>query len=335
MRFYAIVVEQLDMAAELLQKRHPMESRLALILVDNAVEYALHRYATDYFKLNIPPGAAPIPEKRKFYKLRDKTCGQCINPKVAFAEQRNAITADQASFIRVAHKFRNQAYHAGRAHDSVISELVTTYFVVCCDILPSLAPKMMRSRSSDAATPRVAAHIRSLSGPVMPGAGTAKEIVASLFNTLPDAGRTLAEALRQALESRLMGIEELVAYLVKNDPSVVDAESLIRDIQFWGEYWGAAPPEGFTFRDDGKGTIAVDPLQQEEYEKLQETMRGWCPKVSPATLKRWERRIGELTDVAKPGELLQKYWKLVLEEIEPFEKIVRERCAAFDHLVEE
>ena len=334
MRFYEIVVEQMDRAAELLRACHPMESRLALILVDNAVEYALHRYAVDYFESSTPPGAVPIPEKREFYQIQREVCGRYLAPKVAFAEKQGAITSDHASFIRDVHEFRNQAYHAGHAHDPIVSELVATYFAVCCEMLPGLAPRVMRFRMDDAVTPRVSTHVDALSATIMPGADTARAIAASLLEILPDTRRSLAEALRHALDKRLSKVKKLLECLVKNDPRSTDIESLVLDVQFWGEYWGSAPLEGFTFRDNGEGTIAVDPLQEVEFRKHQEAMKDWSPKVSLATLGRWHTRMRELTTETNPGALLQKYRKLD-SEMEPFEKMVGERCGAFDRFVEE
>jgi len=116
-RFYEIVVEQLDLAAELLHEQHPMQSRLTLILVDNALEFALHRYARDHFAGNPVPYYLPIAKRRRLYRQRLKVSGQHLKPKLAFARSQDVITEDQARFVRHAHEFRNQAYHAGRAYD--------------------------------------------------------------------------------------------------------------------------------------------------------------------------------------------------------------------------
>ena len=48
MRYILTVVEQLDRAARELETDHPINNRLALILVDNATELILHRQCTDY-----------------------------------------------------------------------------------------------------------------------------------------------------------------------------------------------------------------------------------------------------------------------------------------------
>lgn len=52
MRYFEIVIGQLDLAVELLSAEHPTRSKLALILVDNAIEYMLHNYALEVFRKN-------------------------------------------------------------------------------------------------------------------------------------------------------------------------------------------------------------------------------------------------------------------------------------------
>ena len=60
---------------------------------------------------------------------------------------------------------------------------------------------------------------------------------------------------------------------------------------------------------------------------------SWKPEISLTTLDRWKSRIATLTSESMPGVLLQKYCKLQ-SEIEPFEKMIKQRCAVFDHHVE-
>lgn len=178
MRFYEITVEQLDLAAELLQEQHPMQSRLALILVDNAVEYALHSYVTDCFAVNPVPSHLPILERRKQHQKRAEVCGQHIKPKIAFARCQDTITEDQATFVRKAHGFRNQAYHAGRVHDPIITELVSAYYSVFCQMLVGLSPRMMRFGFDQNLSPRVRRHLKMEPSTPLPDANATAQSLA-------------------------------------------------------------------------------------------------------------------------------------------------------------
>lgn len=332
MRFYEIVVEQLDLAAELLQEQHPMQSRLGLILVDNAVEYALHRYATDCFALNSVPSHLSVLERRKQHQKRTEVCGQHLKPKIAFARCQDAITEDQATFVRKAHEFRNQAYHAGRANDLIITQLVAVYYSVFCQMLPSLAPRMMSFRLDGILSHRVRRHMNKETATPLPDA---KAIAESLMRALPQLRSSLPGACRDSLAEWLSDIRSIIDYLVRNDPAVGDAKSLILDTQFWNAFWGAAPVEGLTVRVNDAGVAELDTDQKDEWEDaLRQIHATWSPRVSLNTLDRWERRITELDRESEAGTLLQKYCKLQ-SEMEPFRRMLSERCGRLDQHIDE
>lgn len=335
MRYYEIIVGQLDLAAELLHAQHPTQSRLALILVDNAVEYVLHRYAVDYFRFNPVSGGLPVEERREQYKERAKVRGQHLKPKITFALGKNAITKDQARFVRNVHEFRNQAYHAGLVHDPIITELATAYYSLFCQMLPNLAPRMISVKFGASFSPRVECHISREARLRLPTREGVDLIVSSLKHALPQPKRTLAEACRSSLAGRLDDVRSLIDHLVRNDTTAKSAEHLILDTQFWTDFWARAPEEGFTLRDTGFGGVVVDPSQKKQWEEVTTHMRtSWRPRVSVQTLERWDRRISGLTSESIPGKLLQKYCKLE-SEIEPFEQMISRRCAAYDQHIDE
>jgi len=332
MRFYEVVLEQLDLAAELLQERHPMQSRLALILIDNAVEYSLHRYTTDYFKLHTIPGSLPVPERRKLYRKRAHASGRYIGPKIAFARRQSAVTEDQAVFVRHAHEFRNEAYHAGIAHDAIITQLATTYFSVFCEMLPKLAPRWMRFRFDQALSNRVARHLAREAGTPMPDA---EAIAASLMRVLPPLAAGLPGVCRESLADQLSDIRATIAYIIRNDSTVSGADSLILETQFWNAFWSAAPVEGLTVRVDDGGVAEVHPAQKAEWEEALSQMRAtWSPKVSLRTLGRWEQRIAALPQEKKQGILLQKYQHLK-SDMQPLSQMLSERCGQLDQHIDE
>lgn len=332
MRFYEIVVEQLDLAAELLQEQHPMQSRLGLVLVDNAVEYALYRYAADCFDENPVPSHFPVLERRQRHKKRAQVLDKYIAPKIAYARSKDAITEDQAMFVRKAHGFRNQAYHAGRTHDPIITQLVSVYYAIFCQMIVGLSPRTIRFGLDQNLSPRVSRHLKMEPSAPMPNANATAQ---SLMRALPLPPSTLQEACRDSLSAQLADIRDIIDYLVRGDPAVADIEALVQDVQFQHAFWGAAPVEGLTVRVNDKGSAEVDPDQKDEWEAALRKMRStWSPSVSAKTLDRWETRIDQLTQESKPGILLQKYCKLQ-EEMEPFRKMILDRCSRFDQHVEE
>jgi hypothetical protein len=328
-------VEQLDLAAELLQASRPTQSRLALILVDNAAEYILHKYAVNYFRFNPVSGGLPVEKRREQYKERAKVRAQRLKPKITFALSRNAITEDQGRFVREAHKLRNQAYHAGLAHDPIITELAMAYYSLVCQILPDLAPRMVSVKFDTSFSPRVQHHISREARLRLPAKEGVDLIVGSLKRIIPQPKHTLAEACGSSLVGRMDEVRSLIDYLVQNDPTAKSAEHLILNTQFWTDFWARAPEEGLTLCDTGSGRVKVDPRQKKQWKKATNHMRtSWRPKVSMETFGRWDRRISRLTSESMPGALLQKYRKLE-SDLEPFEKMISRRCAAYDQNIDE
>ena len=332
MLFYEIVVEQLDLAAELLQKQHAIQSRLALILIDNAVEYSLHRYATDYFALNTISGSLSVPERRGLCRRRAEATGQHFESKVAFARHQGAMTEDQATFVRNAHEFRNEAYHAGRAHDPIIAQLAAAYYLLFCEMLPKLAPRLMHFRLDRTLSDRVKSHLGGQTRTPMPDA---EMIATSLTHAMPQVGGCLSDACRKSLVGQLSDIRGTIDYIIRNDTTAGDVESLILETQFWSALWGAAPSEGLTVRVNDAGVAEVDPDQKDQWEDALRQMRTtWSPSVSLRTFDRWERRIAALAGDGKPGALLQRYRQLQ-SEIDPFRRMLSDRCGSLDQHIDE
>src|SRR5258708_19732535 len=62
MRFATLIVEQLDRAATELAVNHPLNARMALILIDNAAELVIHRRCEDLVRADrthAPPNLTP------------------------------------------------------------------------------------------------------------------------------------------------------------------------------------------------------------------------------------------------------------------------------------
>jgi len=190
---------------------------------------------------------------------------------------------------------------------------------------------MMRFKLDQALSDRVKRYMQRGGGTPLPDA---EAIARSLMHALPHLSSGLPDVCKGSLSEWLSEIRSLLDYLVRNDSRAKDTGSLIREIQYQSEFWAGAPPEGFTFRDDGSGEVAVDPAQEAEWKKLQHEMEGWKPHVSEETFGQWERRIAQLGTSTMPGVLLQKYCKLV-SEIEPFMGMVSRRCAAFDRYIDQ
>ena len=133
MRYIQTVVEQLDRAARELETDHPINNRLALILVDNATELVLHRQCTDHLKMDyLLPALQP--------KQRRKAKGNSLSDKLKVLEELGDLSNGERRFIGVAHQYRNELYHTGLQHDDVIRAISGHYYSVCCGLMARLKP---------------------------------------------------------------------------------------------------------------------------------------------------------------------------------------------------
>src|SRR5438093_12293718 len=99
------LVEQLDLAAELLAAKSPIRARLALILVDNAVELLCHDRCEH--SLAYDAACGPPEANRLAADEARSVLGKYFDPKLKFLKHRGEITEDEELFCRLAHEVRN------------------------------------------------------------------------------------------------------------------------------------------------------------------------------------------------------------------------------------
>lgn len=131
--FLASVLEQLDLALEQIAKDDIHYARFGLMLTDNAVELMLHQLALDKVS------------ERKMYAWRrevyahqaalDKALGRNFDAKVKFARLEGSLTDEMAQTIMIMHGYRNEVYHVGLRHESILRALAPFYFDVACTYL--------------------------------------------------------------------------------------------------------------------------------------------------------------------------------------------------------
>ena len=136
--FLAGVVEQLDLALEHIGKGDVHNARFGLMLTDNALELVLHQIVRNK---RTEAGSWRYREKPYPYEsqLRKAFLGS-FSDKVAFARIEGGLSADVARTFNILHEYRNDIYHAGLAHHSILSSLARFYFATTCTFLAEYNP---------------------------------------------------------------------------------------------------------------------------------------------------------------------------------------------------
>jgi len=144
--FLAGIVEQLDLALEHLGKRTVHDARFSLMMTDNALELVLHQIVEDKRR---EAGSWQYREKPYPYEtqLRKAYLGS-FSDKVAFARIEAGLDDKTARTFNILHDYRNDLYHAGLAHESILQTLAQFYFNTACVHLSSYEPKWFGWASS-------------------------------------------------------------------------------------------------------------------------------------------------------------------------------------------
>lgn len=133
MRFATLIVEQLDRAATELAVNHPLNARMALILVDNAAELIIHRRCESLVRSDRKNGVPKLTAAN-----RRSILGHYFGEKIKFLEEMTAISDGERHFINELHTHRNTLYHVGLRNDDIIRPLAVAYFQLTCDLLHRL-----------------------------------------------------------------------------------------------------------------------------------------------------------------------------------------------------
>lgn len=129
-------IEQLEKAAQQLSKRTPTGARLALLLLDNLAELLMYKKVRlefarcNQFQTIIHPTYSPKKQGEVMEYFREK-----VNFLVSETQD---ISQDEGDCLKVAHQFRNEAYHTGVLRKSIIVCVAAVYFEIACKLLPRL-----------------------------------------------------------------------------------------------------------------------------------------------------------------------------------------------------
>jgi hypothetical protein len=126
-------LEQLELAADQLDKKTPAGARLALILTDNTVEGIAIRIAKHKFALDAYVGRAV---GFKYPPSVREKISEDFGEKMKFLASQNVqfLSKKAASAFKVLHSFRNDSYHHWRYHEDVIEPIARKYFRLACDV---------------------------------------------------------------------------------------------------------------------------------------------------------------------------------------------------------
>ena len=310
MRYYQTIVEQLDRAASELGIDHPINNRLALILIDNAVELIVHRLCHKHVWMDGMFSGYPSPEDTGFYVMTEselrKANGRHLKPKLRILVKKGDLNAKESRFISIVHKYRNELYHVGLTHDDIIRAMANQYYLLCCDFFARTGnasvwavtvPSNGSTEVMDRYLPEPGAkpYLQDVDDKVV-----ADKLRHALPNEMPDLAETLSYSAVISVENIMDGFE----FLVRDNPRGMSANEILELVQWQREFRVVLDKE----KIDGHFS---SPTYQKEYIRLeQEFNETWTQEYKKIPELRWRRRAEEVKDEADPLIAMDRYQTL-------------------------
>lgn len=224
------LAEQLDRAAIELRLDHPLHNRLALILVDNAVELMVRHslmvhasFGGDY------PGGLNTAQQRR------QARSQKFADRLAMLVHVGELTTLEARFVLAAHEHRNAAYHEGFDGGPFLRPLGFAYYRFACDYLTRFQMAFSSWVSSFAfseTSRRYYDACRHDDAAAMSTLDRAK-LAAALQAELPQLdGQPITEILADTLEADRQAIVKSFRFLIENVSPKLSTPQLLAKIQF-------------------------------------------------------------------------------------------------------
>jgi hypothetical protein len=316
-------IEQLDLAAKQFDRASSAYARFALILTDNVLELMLHRFAEQELKWD--EMWRSLGKQKYSDDERTRVLGQHFEEKPKFARKLGVLSDDEMTFVLICHRYRNELYHRGIVHESVIFDIAWQYHDVVCDLMPRLQKGSYRWRMGES----ISAVVKTYCGEE----GLARdpdrrlpEVAKQLANAKPSTARPLAAALSEAAVERLEQLDGDIEFLMRDSPIKRTREDAIFDVQAWP----------FLLSDESKHSIQLN--SGEEIQSFQHAFNllreRWKPPISNDPVPRWKDRATQLRHEVSALKALEKYQQL-MDQMDDFDEKVRDAAVALDQHIQQ
>ena len=328
MRYSLTIVEQLDRAATELATDHPINNRLALILIDNATELILHRQCIDRlerdsFYSNMlqalqslrggesSEGDGDVPEDWARFILkpgqRAKAKGKSLPDKLKVLQDMGDLSSAERKYIQIAHGYRNELYHVGLTRDDIIRAVAGHYFLLCCDLfarMGNLNVWKLTISSSDQYSEVARRYLPMRNGRIdlsrtddMNRDVLAEKLIYALPNEIPSLAETLAASARNSIKAVMDNFE----FLIADNPFGFDATRMLEAAQRQQDLTKALESQDV----DG---LWVDPNYRQKYDRVaRELDETWRQKHTSIPQDKWLTRATAIEREADPLVALDLY----------------------------
>ena len=350
MRYITTIVEQLDRASVELANDHPINNRLALILIDNATELILHRQCTDRLerdtlmsglqkalkatKDSLPEVVSGLSdddfEVIMKHRQRALARGEYLDGKLKVLEQLGDLTRTERRFIKIAHHYRNDLYHVGLKHDDIIRAMAGHYFLVCCDLftrMGDLAPSRPVFSPRDEYTEVARRYLQMQDGRVAFGSVDkevlAEKLRAALPTEIPNLPENLAHSARKAIGEVVDDFE----FLVRGNLFGFDGDEVLEAAQWEFEIQEALAQEDIF-------GLSHDPNYKKSVNRVVKTLAtNWRPRCRSLPHEKWRARADAIEGHSDPLIAMDQFQSL-RSDMSILEESLRHLALELDRLIQ-
>ena len=325
MRYILTIVEQLDRAARELLTDHPINSRLALVLIDNATELVVHRQCTDRlehdnFWTEMHEAAQAIARDNPEAEIddhstsallrpeqREKIRGRLLKPRLHVLEEMGDLSGVEREFISIAHDYRNELYHVGLRHDSIIRAVAGQYFLLCCDLfvrMGQLSPFKYSWSSTDEYTSVARRYLPTRNGDIDVLSVDKSRLADKLRGALPHGLPDLSAVLAHNAHECILKVQKDFGFLVQENPFGLDAQKMLEAAQ-----WQHDLAEAIQKKDLIGHWVDAD--YREGYVRIAADLEAdWTQPHTAIPIESWTRRATSLGNETDPLKALARYKSL-------------------------
>jgi hypothetical protein len=319
--FLASIIEQMDLALDQLALNDANYQRFALMLVDNAMELTLHRYANDKYNENEMWGK--LSEPRHDPKAVATAMGQHFESKVKLARVTGLIDQSACNSIITLHSFRNQIYHRGVCYEKILAALSLFYFKIACDVFEKYSPPWYSWSSGQTITHRARKYLGNK--PL----NNIQELHVKACQRLKEVSEgmplRLIEDLSAHMESVIENVDGMINFLSQDGPEKRTREQVIVDCQAWQ----------FAFTEEGKQFARENHCPAKtmaEYIDWISSTYNWPHRSDP--IESWQKRLESLKSETDHHEALKKY-KDFMDQTEDLREKIDESATQLDRYIQE
>lgn len=323
MKRLEFIVVQLEETKRLIEINRVPQLRLALILLDSAIELVLHRTVNtqlSYEPVQILANYRRAKESGRYDEDLDTTIQELeglvtsqtqrkkldsFDPKIDFLIRSGDLAAEIGPVIKKLHKYRNETYHRDQHREAVLRPAVLIYFDAACTVLSAYRTGIM-----------------SIDSDIGPEFGKYVDARGPLYTDVFELAGTVARQLRDALGLDLKAVRNALS-----DHLTARLDTLDSDIKFIEQN-----VDRELTREDVIRMAQVADGDMEAILDL-EVLRNRIFRYSDRDIIKWRTEIICLLSIANKHEMFAKF-AAIEDEFEPLELKVHEDVSRLDHAIQ-